>query len=248
MESTPPIVVFDVETNGLDPKESDILSIGWIKVIITSNTTFEIIQHKEIFIKNNNIYNTNECLAINHITDTLRYRIGHPISSALVLFKTAISGCLVYAYNVSFDVSFVEKYNPTIFNHALQVHDIRNSFQASHDVPLICAVQKMVYSKFNSFDGFPMVRNHLHTAFDDSYVELILLLHQSFNFDVSNYIERTRQPYVPEIQVGPHEHVPLNVVLYDTPFLKHFIASHNKDEEGYLVDQILIHRPDLNDS
>ena len=51
------IVVFDTETNGLNPKTNDILSIGWLKAM-RFNGRWYILKHVERFVYNRDVHNT----------------------------------------------------------------------------------------------------------------------------------------------------------------------------------------------
>jgi len=205
------IVVFDTETNGLNPTECDILSLGWIKVKITSNSSFEVLEHVEYFVKNDEIHNNEVCLSINGITDEFRQQHGKPINEILDLFAEAIDGCFVYAYNVKFDVGFIRKYNPNYFKNTKwnKIDDVRTDYQSIHDVPVVCALQKTVYDTFKKFNHWVPIKYHLHTAYDDVYAELLILLHQKFNVNVSSYFVSVKE-YEPDITTGPHQHKSLN--------------------------------------
>ena len=117
------VIVFDTETSGLDVKLHDILSIAWLKFNIVDNK-FHIIERKHFFIKNANITNTSKAFNFNHITDAQRNVEGVDISYVLSEFKLAIKNNIVCAYNVSFDVNFVKKYDPNAFADVKSIMDI----------------------------------------------------------------------------------------------------------------------------
>ena len=230
------IVVFDTETNGLDVVNCDMLSIGWIKIrkYLYENKIM-IVERSEYFIKNDEIHNNETCFKINGIPDEFRSYYGVPIDIVLDRFMYSIAGSYVYAFNVAFDVGFVEKYRTNTFIDALEVGEIRiNEYES-----VVNALQRIVNTYYPYFNHFVNVSDHLHSAFDDAWAELIILLHDKYNFDVSSFMIKTNF-YEPCIGTGKYKNVPVNEVVKNDPvWIKWFIAIKESPYEDYLRNYIL---------
>lgn len=225
------ILVFDTETNGLDTKTCDLLSIGWIKIRFDRNCCgFKVIDHVEYYIQDSNVHNTKESYEVNQISDQYREEYGIPINEALSLFKEAVKGSHVYAYNIEYDYNVLIKYDKTIFEFAFEIDDIMvNEYE-----PVINCIQRIVYHYRQRFDKFIYVRNRLHTAFDDVVAELVVLLFDKFNVNVERLLIDCEE-YIPEMTVGKFKHKPVDEVINtDVGYIKWFLFSKDNDYEDYL--------------
>lgn len=231
------LVVFDTETNGLNVETCDILSIGWIKAQITTPSSFRIIEHVEYFVRNENIHNNPLCLSINGITDEYRQQNGKPIDDILNIFSQSIQGLPVFAYNVNFDRDFICKYRPDFFetSNVSQLLDVRTEYQQTHDTALMCSLQKTIYETFNGFNYWVPIRYHLHTAYDDVYAELIVLLHQKYHIDISSYCEKLDEEQEPAIPTGHHTWKPLSQIRFNICDL----INKNRPEFDYIEDWMI---------
>ena len=230
------LVVFDTETNGLEWKVCDLLSVGWIKIkLIEEEPYFDIIEHIEYLIKNPNIHNNELCLGINKITDEMREENGEPLEKVLAAFKNAIKNSYVFAYNAEFDVSFMQKYDKNIFSECEFVGDIMKCRGES----VICCIQRIIWECFHSFDKFVCLNQHLHSAYDDVLVELIILLHDYLGYDVRWMFEDV-ESYEPEITTGKFRHMRISEVMRNEPnYMKWFLFNKESPWENYLREYIL---------
>ena len=232
------IVVFDTETTGLKFEYDHLLSVGWIKIRISDfDSSFEVLDHTELFVKNDNIHNSEIALSINHITDEYRHKNGVDIREIFTAFNNVIQNSYVFAYNIRFDYLFMCKYDKTVFNGAYNIGDIM-----SHEgEPVINCIQRIVYEYRGQFDRFTFVNEHLHTSYDDVAAELIILLHDMLDINVEQLLVEVDE-YVPEMPVGKYKHKPLNEVVQSDPeWTKWFIFSKDTPHEDYLRDYILKH-------
>ena len=232
------IVVFDTETTGLSFEHDHLLSIGWIKIRISDfDTSFEVLEHCEHFVRDDNVHNTEIALSINHITDEFRHDHGEPIETVIGEFKRTIQDSYAFAYNVKFDYIFIAKYDENAFDDAYAVGDIMN-----HDgEPVINCLQRIVYSYGERFDKFVFIKDHLHTAYDDVAAELVILLYDLLDIDVEQLLVQTDE-YEPEIPVGKHKHKLLSEVIEKDPeWIKWFLFSKESAHENYLRHYILTH-------
>lgn len=232
------IVVFDTETTGLSFEYDHLLSIGWIKIRMSDfDTSFEVLDHCEHFVLNDDIHNSEIALGINHISDEFRHKHGEPIESIIALFKQAIDGTYAFAYNVKFDYMFVCKYDESAFNNVYALGELM-----THDgEPVINCLQRIAYSYGERFDKFVFVKEYLHTAYDDVAAELVILLHDMLDIDVEQLLVQTDE-YEPEIPVGKHKHKLLSEVMEKDPeWIKWFLFSKESPHEDYLRHYILTH-------
>ena len=193
------IVIFDTETTGIDPNNCDLLSLGWLKAR-KINGVWNIIKHTEKFALNTNIHNTEKCLEINKITDEFRMEHGIILEEILGEFKEDIKDCDIYAFNVNFDVSFLEKYDKNIFENVASINDIRINDKES----VINSLQRIIYKYYQSFNVTIRISKHLHSAYDDVYAEFIILLHDKFNENVESYFEECEE-YEPVVGTGKYK-------------------------------------------
>ena len=230
------IIVFDTETNGLNLKICDMLSIGWIKIRkYNHGNRIMIVERSEYFIKNDNIHNNEVCFKINGIPDEFRAQYGVPVDVAIERFMYSIESSYVYAFNVNFDVGFVEKYNPYAFRNALYVGEI----QINNHESVANALQRIVNIYYPYFDHYVNVSEHLHSAFDDCWAELIILLHDKFSFNVSHFMIKT-EFYEPCIGTGKYKNKQIiDVIRNDLSWIKWFIMYKDSPYEDYLRDYIL---------
>lgn len=220
-------LIFDTETNGIDPATADVLSLGWLKVHIDYGYT--ICKHVERYVLNDDIKNEPIPFSINGITDEYRHENGIPIEQILDEFRSDICGCTLYAYSHEFDVSFLKKYDQTIFDDALSVEELRVNERES----VLNCVQRIV-AEINR-DQFTIrpCNCHYHTAYDDCYCELIILFHDILKLDyVANLFEPC-DAYIPCIGSGQYKNKPVNEIPDET-WLEWFMNAKTSPYEDYL--------------
>lgn len=230
------IVVFDTETNGLNINDCDMLSIGWIKIRkYNHGNRIMIVERSEYFIKNDDIHNNPECFVINGISDEFRNMYGVPVDIAIDRFMYSINNAYVYAYNVGFDVGFVTKYKPDAFVHAALVDEIRINETDS----VLNSIQRVVNIYYPNFDHYVAVSEHLHSAFDDAWAEMIILLHDKLAFNVRSLLIKT-DFYEPRFGTGKYKNVLVDEVIRNNiDFVRWFIMFKESPFEDYLRDYIL---------
>lgn len=104
MPTHPPIVVFDLETTGLDPERQEIIEIGAVKVSHDLNSEIEEFHAK---IKPQHIETAMpEALQVNGYSDELWADAG-PLSEVLPDFLKFINGSMLAAYNNTLDMRFL---------------------------------------------------------------------------------------------------------------------------------------------
>lgn len=227
------VLVFDTETNGLNFCIDDLLSIGWVKVRKYEDGEIEYIERAEYFVLNEEVKNKDETLKINKISDEFRDEYGKPIEEILRRFKESVKGCDVYAFNVQFDVGFVEKYDEGIFREAKSVGEI----QIHQGESVINSLQRIVYDYFGSFNHWIYVSDHLHSAFDDSVAELIILFHDVFGIDVKSYLVVVDE-FEPVMGSGRYKNEKVSEMIKNKKYLSWFMYEKQSEWEDYLRDYI----------
>lgn len=220
-------VIFDTETNGIDPTTADVLSLGWLKVYIDNDYT--ICKHVERYVLNDDIRNEPIPLSINGITDEYRHANGVPIDQILDEFRSDISECTLYAYSRDFDIGFLKKYDPTIFDDAISVEELRVNERES----VLNCIQRII-AEINHDQFTIRPRNcHYHTAYDDCYCELIILFHDILKLDCIPRLFESCDAYVPCVGSGQYKNKPLDMI-HDKQWLDWFLNVKISPYEDYL--------------
>lgn len=228
-------VIFDTETNGLDITTSDILSLGWIKVYVDYET-YAICKHIEQYVMNDNIHNSPESFAINNISDEFRHENGAPIDQILDEFRSDITGCILYAYSCSFDIDFLKKYDPSIFDNVLCVKELRINETES----VINAVQRIIAEINNNEFNIRPINNRYHTAYDDCYCELIIFFHDILKLHCVKELFEHCDYYVPCVGSGCYKNKHIDEIT-DNVWMDWFLNIKIGSHEDYLRRYIRSH-------
>ena len=224
------IVVFDTETSGLDVGIHDLLSIGWVKLRIVDIEHVNILEKRQLYVKDENIKNVEAAYAINQISDEYRNTVGVDIETVMNEFVNAINGCDVYAYCVSFDVAFVRKYRPNAFDAARKIHDIRIYCECVEN-----AIQRMLYSYNKDFKYTLKLTNHYHDALDDAWAETMLMLHYIFKISVKRWLTVNDVKYEPIFTFGKYKGCRVcDVLKTDKYYVKWFVFIMDMWQYEYL--------------
>ena len=232
--------VIDTETNSLDPKHGDILSIAVIvfelMMIDAICVSSRVCRHHEFFNNDPTIHNTPQCLIINKITDEERIANGEHILIILTKTREAIGNCTeVYAYNKDFDRRFIEKYMPSFFE-GIDYREISvNKYES-----VVNALQRMLYKYSNNGSISKAVRlqKHLHSALDDVMVEGVLVLHNIKGIDVQTFIYDCGS-YYPKFAAGKLKNCDIRVAAVIDPSEIYSCGFNNTIEfRGYMQQWI----------
>ena len=231
------VVVFDTETNGLDPMKNDMLSIAWVKIrrYTDGSDEIEFVSRAEHFILNDEIENTPETYAINGISDELRHCYGEPVGIVMQAFRTVVRDSYCFAFNIEFDRSFVCKYDEHAFDESIELCEIRKYEGDS----VLNSLQRIVYYYFRAFNHWVFVSDHLHSAFDDVMAELVILMHDIFEMNVRKWFISVSE-FVPSFGTGKYKTKPVDSICkIDEKFVVWFVFSKDSKCENYLRHYIL---------
>lgn len=226
------IVVFDTETNGLNPETDDLLSIGWVKIRkYIDSDGFEYIERCEYFNNDENIHNNDTTKTINGIDDEFRITYGKDINEILNIFENSVCGSYVFAFNVQFDVNFVRKYDPDVFSRAIDLCEIQvNKWES-----VLNSLQRIVYEYFNSFNHWVYISNHLHSAFDDVTCEMFIMLHDVMKCDIRQCFVALDEPIEPVFTSGKYKGSKVvDVMRNDAQYIEWFMNVKKSPHEDYL--------------
>lgn len=98
--STTPYIVIDIETNGLDPLQNDIIEIAAIRVETDRHEEFSCLVSNDCILPD-------EIVRLTGITDQILARDGQDISKVLDDFVNFIGDLPMVGYNLLFDIDFI---------------------------------------------------------------------------------------------------------------------------------------------
>lgn len=170
MPTHPSIVVFDLETTGLDPERHEIIEIGAVKVSHDLNSEIEEFHAK---IKPLRIETAMpEALQVNGYSDK-QWADAAPVSEVLPAFLEFINGSMLAAYNNTLDIRFLlsnvlrEQLSLTSGYHYVDIFSIAYE----HVVGRQGEDEKLRLSDMCAYFGIPKPPEP-HQALDDAHAAL----------------------------------------------------------------------------
>ncbi len=155
--SLPPIVIIDIETDGLNTKSDRIIEIGAIKIVDG------VIEEFSELIKTDQPLNK-EIIELTGITDDLLNKEGRGILEVLKEFTRFIEDLPLIGYNIKFDLSFIDS---QILREGLE--QLKN---ARYDLLRFIKDEKMFLKSYkleNVLKEYGINRKIEHRALSDAY-------------------------------------------------------------------------------
>lgn len=178
------IVVFDVETTGLDPKNNRIIQLGGIRAEKDIEGNFKIVDRFNEFV--NIGYKLDKVIIdLTKITDEILEKEGKSEKVVMKKFYDFIKGdnVLICAYNIQFDYNFIkytsERLNMPMFtNHILDVMAVYRDYYAYP--------WKLKYA----IEMFDIQIPNSHRADDDCEATFEVLLNLSDLYPVGEFVNK----------------------------------------------------------
>ncbi len=182
------ILVFDLETTGLDPKTASIIEVGAVD-LVPDNDRF-VVRDEIGAVVNVKEKLPAKIIEITNITDAMVEK-GIPETELFRTLETLITPrTLLVAYNLNFDLSFLmtlfEKYGlPEQLFYDCDVLDMLTVYRDKHPFPhkLDAAVERYDVSVKNT-----------HRALDDAKATFELFLKMNETYDLRDYINVIGHP------------------------------------------------------
>lgn len=102
-QKTPPFIILDIETDGLDPKRNRIIEIGAMRIDGNKIEIYEKLIQIDCSLNQ-------DIIDLTGITDDLLKKSGVPVEEGLEGLKTFIKDYDIIGYNIGFDISFLNYY------------------------------------------------------------------------------------------------------------------------------------------
>lgn len=134
------IIVFDVETSGLNPVKDQIVELAAVKLSFTEGKLLKVPLSCYIQLYDNHRM-SEEASTVNHITEYQLYNYGITITEAVEQFLELAgrNRCLLVAHNAAFDLSFLEcalrKVGNLNFFYQVDTLDTLTVFKDRHPYP-----------------------------------------------------------------------------------------------------------------
>lgn len=154
--SSTPYIVIDIETDGLDPLQNNIIEIAAIRADPDNYAEFHC------FIQNERKL-SNEIIELTGITDQVLANEGQAVSEALVDFVDFIGELPIVGYNLLFDVDFI--------NRKLRDIDKANIKNRKIDLMSLVKKEKMFLKSYKLEDvllAYGIDEPVLHQALEDA--------------------------------------------------------------------------------
>ena len=167
------LLVVDLEMTGLNAKEHEIISIGWVPII---RGEIKLAQARNLLIAPNESVGDSAAIHGIHdrdLTDAMSLEEG------LDILLSALKGRLMVGHHVSLDVAFLRQAAKKIYHHSLpfsvidtlQIEAARLSRQGEH-------FDKQLLRLNNSADRYGLPSGDAHNALGDALTTAQLLLAQ----------------------------------------------------------------------
>lgn len=175
------LIVFDLETTGLNYKNEEIIDFGAIEVII-DNHQFNITKDYNLLIKASKSLSA-KITQLTNITDDMLVASGIQTKDLPPIINQLFDkDTLVVAYNIQFDLSFIiatmRRVDPT-FEFPSDILDLMAVYKDRHDFP---------HRLENAAESYGIVNMHAHRAYDDAVATFELLKHLEKEASISDYI------------------------------------------------------------
>ncbi len=191
------IVVFDVETTGFDYRQDEIIDFGAV-VLEPSEDGFLIVEEINHLVKT---FKPIEA-KITELTGIMEEMVMTGISPqelARIIQRLFTPDTLFVAYNLQFDISFVDDHMRRYaenFPFSSDILDLMVVYKDNHDYP---------HRLENALSHYGIQIEHAHRAFDDALATAKLLKALSEETDTCSYINH----------IGYHEKYGLKGVTFD---------------------------------
>ena len=181
------IIVFDVETSGLNPVKDQIVELAAVKLSFTEGKLLKVPLSCYIQLYDNHSM-SEEASRVNHITEYQLYNYGITIVEAVNKFLELAGDnrCLLVAHNAAFDLSFLQcalqKVGKLNFLYQVDALDTLTVFKDRHPYPHKLEDAIKVYH-------LTEIAKNSHSAIDDTnaLVHVLIRLEEE-NDDLLEYI------------------------------------------------------------
>ncbi len=165
------VIVFDFETTGLNPLNSQIIEIGAIVLEKDVEGVFKITQELQKLMRSDGPL-PQKIIEITHITDDILLREGVSQEEGFMEFlKLYSKDALLVAYNIQFDLSFLNQYFKKFWNP---------NFEFENDILDVMAIYKDRHRyphRLESAVGhYQIAAPNTHRALDDVKATLSVLI------------------------------------------------------------------------
>ncbi len=210
------LIIFDLETTGLNYKNEEIIDFGAIEVAI-NHKRFRITNDYNLLIKASKALST-KITQLTNITDEMLIASGIKSEDLPPIIKQLFDkDTLVVAYNIQFDLSFIiatmKRVDPN-FEFTSDILDVMAVYKDRHDYP---------HRLENAVETYGIVNMHAHRAYDDAIATFELLKKLEKEAPVSDYINT----------IGFHQKYGLQGI--QLPHVRYFEHPYKKDS---LIKQI----------
>lgn len=213
------LIVFDLETTGLNYKQEEIIDFGAIEVTI-KDKHFSITNDYNLLIKASKALSA-KITQLTNITDDMLIASGIKSEDLPpIIHQLFDEDTLVVAYNIQFDLSFIvatmQRVDPT-FEFTSDILDLMAVYKDRHDYP---------HRLENAAETYGIVNMHAHRAYDDAVATFEVLKRLEQEEPLSDYINC----------IGYHHKYGLQGIRL--PYVNYFIHPYRKGSLKAQIDAI----------